>query len=553
MTIAAMRTKIRLNPAAVALLVGLATLCVYLRTLASTIVFGSGPELTTAAYVGGVSQATGYPLYTMLGYLWTHLLPFGSIAYRMNLLSAFAAAGTAAVLYLLALRVTRSRISSVVAALLFAFSLTFWSQAVVAEVYALHLLFVVATLLCVVTWDATGERRWLYAGAFVWGLSFTHHTTTLLLIPGLLYFVLTSRHRGQFRRELRWTAPLFLLPLLIYAYLPLASMRSTGWMFADVRSWSAFVSHVTGHYFRDQAGLRTWGQPWQHLVEYAGPVVDDDRPGHHDNPGYLLSQFSLGLLWLAPWGLYGLLRRRRRLFALTGLVYLACLAWALYANLPDVEAYYLPTHLIVALWIGCGLRQCSVCLARLWRRLAVPRTSQRRLVTAFGAATPGLPLLLVMGNWQINDMRSVRSAHALGNAELDALKPHAVLICQGERWVFPALYVHQGEQRRPDVAVVPEYVFANPAGIRQLASLGLIVRKAETDGGTRSAADHRRLLAQFIADNLGTHPVYLAGPAMPVLARTPEMRAAVPALIPIAAAEPVFEVQNRRQAASMLP
>src|SRR3954470_22903143 len=123
-----------------AALIGLIAFTVYLRTLASTIVWGDSPELTAAAYTAGVPHPTGYPLYMLLAHSFIHLVPLGTPAYRMNLLTAISASLAAALIYPLMLRITRSRISSLVGPLLFAFSQTFWSQAVIAEVYAFQIL-----------------------------------------------------------------------------------------------------------------------------------------------------------------------------------------------------------------------------------------------------------------------------------------------------------------------------------------------------------------------------------------------------------------------------
>lgn len=72
--------------------VGAAAL-LYILTLAPTIYNLDSAELTTAAATGGLVRATGYPVYLMLGWLWTHL-PLGDVGYRMNLLSATSAAAT---------------------------------------------------------------------------------------------------------------------------------------------------------------------------------------------------------------------------------------------------------------------------------------------------------------------------------------------------------------------------------------------------------------------------------------------------------------------------
>jgi hypothetical protein len=58
----------------------------YFLTAARDIVVGDTPELTTAAVTLGVPHPPGYPLFTMLGHLFS-LLPFGPVPFRVNLLA----------------------------------------------------------------------------------------------------------------------------------------------------------------------------------------------------------------------------------------------------------------------------------------------------------------------------------------------------------------------------------------------------------------------------------------------------------------------------------
>ena len=82
-----------------AALSGAVTFAVYFYTLAPTVVGGDSGELITAAHTLGVVHPPGYPLYTVLTKLFT-LLPFGEIAWRVNLLSAVSGALAAALLCL---------------------------------------------------------------------------------------------------------------------------------------------------------------------------------------------------------------------------------------------------------------------------------------------------------------------------------------------------------------------------------------------------------------------------------------------------------------------
>ena len=85
----------------------------------------------------------------------------------MNAFSALWGAVAVGLLYLLALRMLRmtapagwpaaiSRLLALLAAAIFAVTPTFWSQAVVAEVYTLNAALIVAILLALVTW-ASGQ------------------------------------------------------------------------------------------------------------------------------------------------------------------------------------------------------------------------------------------------------------------------------------------------------------------------------------------------------------------------------------------------------------
>jgi hypothetical protein len=121
-------------------------LAVYAPTVARDLSWAGaatdGGELITASFTLGVPHPPGYPTYVVLGKL-VSLLPLGTVAFRYNLFSAVCAA-LAAGLLVAAIRAHwggRVRpVTAIAAALAFAWLPLVWSQAVVAEVYALNLL-----------------------------------------------------------------------------------------------------------------------------------------------------------------------------------------------------------------------------------------------------------------------------------------------------------------------------------------------------------------------------------------------------------------------------
>ena len=144
-----------------AVLAFIISLAVYIKTLAPTVTWGDSGELITAAYTLGVAHPSGYPTYTLLGKLFT-FIPFGSIAWRVNFMSAIFAAFGILFLYLVLYKMTNSKRGSFIATLVFAFSSTFWSQAVLAEVYTLHIFFLTLNIFLLLLWKETKNIKWLY-------------------------------------------------------------------------------------------------------------------------------------------------------------------------------------------------------------------------------------------------------------------------------------------------------------------------------------------------------------------------------------------------------
>src|SRR5512147_2088486 len=113
----------------------------YLSTLAPTVTFWDSGELIAASCGLGISHQPGYPLFALAGKLFS-LIPLGSAAYRLNLLSATFSALGVFIVYLVLLEINPSPAASsaalcALAAAVLAVVRTYWSQAVVTEVYAL--------------------------------------------------------------------------------------------------------------------------------------------------------------------------------------------------------------------------------------------------------------------------------------------------------------------------------------------------------------------------------------------------------------------------------
>src|ERR671911_1727820 len=236
---------------AVAAFVGI----LYARTLAPTVLRYDGADTLDSAMlqagvsVLGIGHPTGYPTYMMLTHLFTYL-PVGDPAYRANLASAAYGAAAVFVVYLAGLRLVRRPVAAAVGALAFGLSGTFWSQAVITEVYTFEALLVALVILFLFLWRDRRDSRYLLLSAFLVGLSLTHHLTSVLLVPAAVVFVfLTDRCVFSRTGLMLKGVGLFLLGLLPLLYLPIRALMHAPLNEADPSTPWRFLLLVTGGSF----------------------------------------------------------------------------------------------------------------------------------------------------------------------------------------------------------------------------------------------------------------------------------------------------------------
>jgi hypothetical protein len=175
----------------IALVLTILALAAYVRTLAPDILYSDSAEFQCLAYTLGITHSTGYPTYLLLGRL-LGLLPIHSPAWRISLLSAVCAAVTVGGVYLLARYFTRSRTGAALGGLALGISYTFWSQAVIAEVYTPGMAFLVVIMLLSFHWQIEPGKRnlSLLAAALLAGIGFGVHASVWLIAPPAIALVL---------------------------------------------------------------------------------------------------------------------------------------------------------------------------------------------------------------------------------------------------------------------------------------------------------------------------------------------------------------------------
>jgi hypothetical protein len=230
--------------AAIAVGIAAGAFALYALTLWPDVTGGDGGEIVGAVASRGVIHPPGYPLYELLGRLFVGL-PFGSLAWRVNLLSAVCDALAAALFYLATSRWTESRGAGTTTAALFAFSPCIWRYAICAEVFALNNLANAGLLFVAVLYDRRAERRYALLGALVVGLGLSnHHTILFSAVPLVAWALWRGRSDLLTLRNGGLLVTCFGVGLLPYLWLPIAAAGSPAVTWGAADRWAGFWTHV---------------------------------------------------------------------------------------------------------------------------------------------------------------------------------------------------------------------------------------------------------------------------------------------------------------------
>jgi hypothetical protein len=198
--------------------VGIAALAAYLATLLRGVPGGDSGELIASAVTGGVAHPPGYPLFLLLARAAT-LVPLGSVAARVNGLSAVCDAAAAGLLTFAVARLSTSAAAGVFAGGLFAFSTRVWAYATVAEVFALNNLLLATLLATLAVAGSRPSSRQVAIASALLGLGIANHLTSIFVsVPIVAWLILAAWRAGAPPLRLARVAALGgLLGILPYA------------------------------------------------------------------------------------------------------------------------------------------------------------------------------------------------------------------------------------------------------------------------------------------------------------------------------------------------
>lgn len=385
------------------ILTGLTAFIVYLFTLAPSVIQIDTGELAAVQATLGIAHPTGYPLYTIIGFLFSKIpLPFSAI-YQLNMLAAVYCAATVSIFTFTAKFILdniesfgsqqkkasekKSRkdkkqksetkasakpivglsenvklISAMLAGLALAFSKTFWFQSTSVEVYSFHLLLMSLILLFLikayVNMDALLNDRklsnWLWF-AFFLALGFTNHMTTLLILPGVayLYFNASGFNKKSFIQIGVMLLVFFPVIILVYSYFPIRAAQQPFFNWGNPVDWEKIVRHISG--FQYQVWLFTSADAAKKQLEY---FINN-----------LFSEFSITSLVIAT-GVVVAFIKSSKLFIFLSISFSFTVLYSINYDINDIDAYFLLAYMCLAFFSVFGF-------AKIFHELSDNKTVKR--------------------------------------------------------------------------------------------------------------------------------------------------------------------------------
>ena len=416
-------------------------------TAARTVTFSDSGDFLMAVASVGNCHGPGYPLFLMSAKLFSWIVPIGSLAFRVSLMSGLFASLTACLIYWIVFRMVRNRIGGLVAGLAFAFSFTFWYQTVIPETYAMGAFLIALIIVIMLRWERLvhqGNKKsannTLALLAFVFGLSMTSGFTILFVLPALIFFGLDTDYK-QFLapRNLLRMGAFFVLGLLPFIYEPVAAFRGPVYNYGDPSTLIRWFHHVTLYYQR--GGL--FGYP---LQLYGG------RIGRYF--GSLTTEFPY-FFWLAAVGFVALfLRRRKYGFFLTLLFLFTLFAAVSYNQIESVlrAHFYYPSYFVIALLIGFG----AAWIAGVVKKWA---TSKDRLVAVVAVSLVAVLLVVwactaIPVHYSKVDKSHYDYARVMALGMIDKARPAGIILTDTDNVVFPCKYLSWIQGIGPDTRAI---------------------------------------------------------------------------------------------------
>jgi 4-amino-4-deoxy-L-arabinose transferase-like glycosyltransferase len=436
-------------------------LFIYLLTLAPSVTFFDSGEFITAVHSLGTAHSPGYPLFINYAKPFT-FLPFGNIAFRVNIATAVSAAVACYGVYLVTAYVLKDeeiggegefgrvvkRLVPLCAALAFSCTPRLWLQSNHDKPYPLLSFICAIVFYLMLRWRDSylaGEERpaYVYLGAFLCGLGTGAHQIMVLMIPAYAWLLLSTDRRIIFRiKELIIAVAFGILGFSIHLHLIVRALQRPLLNWGDSRNLTQFLWNLLRKGYPVEKPARDLALLWAQVNAFNVP-----------------REYTVVGLLLLFIGLLAFMRSKRDLVLcyMIGLFFFL-LVIAGYFNTPReliflTEEFFTPLYLLSAVFIGLGIFAVA--------REVVRKVPGRAMQLGFLSLIFVLPLSICLINYRENDQHENYIAFDYASNTLRGLPQGSVMYTWGDSGAFPLWYLQGVEKMREDLDLphTPHLVF----------------------------------------------------------------------------------------------
>jgi hypothetical protein len=434
-------SSIRISREAVhLLLIFVVTLTTYVMTMPRTISFEDAGMFQMVCHMGGISHPPGYPLFTSLCQLFVALPVFSPGVFAGNFLSAIFAALACVVFFSCCMAITRDKFLSYIAALGYGLSATFWSQAIIIEVYSLAVLMFVLCFRVLLLYTDSGKIHHLYVAIAIYALALTNHWPLMVLSTPALLAVISTRTKlimAYLKSPFFWGVSILLCLIGLSPYLTLFfQQESSIAVFGPVNSVPEFMKYLSRSVYSDNH-------------EIAG-VMDRGRYAL-----WLLRESSFQFGWLGvPVILLGLLESfRSRPLSINISFVLVYVSGTFLLNLllnfrydfywqAIFKPYPVISYLALAFWFAVGVKASADWVGRRVE-------SKGRVLPVVISVCVLVGLLSI--NFERNNRANSTWVDQYGRVVLESLPLNSVFFLRGDFEFGLFGYLHHVMEVRPDI------------------------------------------------------------------------------------------------------
>lgn len=441
-----------------AIFTSLIVFIIYLFTLAPSVIQIDSGELAAVQATLGIAHPTGYPLFTLVGYLFLKIpLPFTKI-FQANLLAAIwcslsifffvksveiifnnlkqnnLAQKTKQRIKIFETGFTKDQvlISIYTGAFYLAFSKTFWMQSTSVEVYSLQaFLFSLILFFTIRAYYSSNKKysQWIFVGLAL-ALGFSNHMTTILILPfaAVLFFIKEKfTYRSLKIIGFSATASLPVL-VLFYLYLPIRAASQPILNWGNPVNIENFWRHFTGKQYQVWlfASFEAAGKQFKYFFS--------NFPAEFAYVGLVL-----GIL-----GIVFLFKKERKLFIALVTTFIFTVLYSINYDIVDIDSYFLLAYIIFSIFIVFGVAK----LMLYFKQKAI----NQNIITAIFIVLCFIPL---RANKNSIDQSDVYVFEDYTKSILNSVEMNSIVFTyQWDYFISPSYYIQNVEVFRKDVVVI---------------------------------------------------------------------------------------------------